>query len=206
MQATITRPAPRPATAADLWRLADQGRANGVLLLTEGATGERFATSGTRAGTVYRLTASSCSCPGFCHHQRCQHHSLLLAELGWLPDVAAADPEPDPPAAPAVCGECNGRGLDPVCTGHPTAAGRIWCACSRCGGRTPAPPAPRPITAGDFARGLSSRAVVLLVHSRCPLPLAPRPVVGDHPRPCDATSTTRPDKTRRDTTIPTPSC
>ena len=100
----------RPATPTDFHRLADQGRVNGVLLLTEGATGERFATSGTRAGTVYRLTAYSCSCPGFCHHQRCQHHSLLLAELGWLL-------EPDPPA-PAVCGECHGRGLDPVCTGH----------------------------------------------------------------------------------------
>jgi len=140
----------RPATAADLWRLADQGRANGVTILSECISGERFASSATRPGTVYRLTAYSCTCPGFCQHQRCQHHSLLLAELGWLPDVATDDPEPDPPAAPAVCSECHGRGFDPVCTGHPTAAGVVTCECPRCGG-SGRRPAPRPIIAVDFA-------------------------------------------------------
>ena len=89
----------RPTTPADLWRLAEQGQRNGVVILTECVSGERFATSASEPGTVYRLTARSCTCKGFDFHGRCQHHSLLLAQLGWLPDV---DPEPDPPAPAAA--------------------------------------------------------------------------------------------------------
>ena len=85
----------RPTTPANLWRLAEQGEQNGVRILTECVSGERFATSASEPGTVYRLTARSCTCKGFAYHGRCQHHSLLLAQLGWLPDV---DPEPEPPA------------------------------------------------------------------------------------------------------------
>src|SRR5215217_4269641 len=47
-QATTAAPVSRryrPATPADLWRLAEQGERNGVRLLTEGLSGERFATS-----------------------------------------------------------------------------------------------------------------------------------------------------------------
>ena len=152
----------RPAAAADFHRLADQGRTNGVLLLTEGATGERFATSATQAGTVYRVTAYSCSCPGFCRHQRCQHHSLLLAELGWLPDVAADDPEPDPPAPPAAwaapvavgSGSCCRTSRCPPGGCAPSAARRRRPRCPH--GRCPStslpprwPPRPRPIAAGS---------------------------------------------------------
>jgi len=148
---TIRRPS-RPATAADLWRLADQGRANGVRLLSECVTGERFATSATQAGTVYRVTAYSCTCPGFCHHQRCQHHALLLSELGWLPDVAgdvAVVAAPSP--VTIACLVCGGHGFEPDCTGHPTAAGRVWCECPACDGAAPRP-APRPIVAVDVDR------------------------------------------------------
>src|SRR5215218_4740429 len=89
----------RPTTPANLWRLAEQGEQNGVRILTECVSGERFATSASEPGTVYRLTAHGCSCKGFAYHGRCQHHSLLLAQLGWLPDV---DPEPEPPAPAAL--------------------------------------------------------------------------------------------------------
>ena len=91
----------RPTTPADLWRLAEQGQQNGVAILSESASGERFATSASEPGTIHRLTAHGCSCKGFTYAGRCQHHSLLLAQLGWLPDL---DPQPEPPtpAAPAV--------------------------------------------------------------------------------------------------------
>ena len=92
----------RPTTPADLWRLAEQGHRNGVRILTECVSGERFATSASEPGTVYRLTAHSCTCKGFDFHGRCQHHSLLLAQLGWLPDP---EPEPNPPA-PVVAPRC----------------------------------------------------------------------------------------------------
>jgi len=38
--------------------------------------------------------------------------------------TAAADPTP--------CAECHGTGFDPDCSGHPTAAGRVWCECPDC--------------------------------------------------------------------------
>ncbi len=113
VQSAPTRRPVRPTTPADLWRLADQARANGVRLLSEGLSGERFATSAIDPGTVYRLTAYSCTCTckGFCHTGRCQHHSLLLAELGWLPDtdpvvidVVILDEQPAP------CRACRGEG------------------------------------------------------------------------------------------------
>ncbi len=100
-QQTTDRRAPRPTTAADLWRLAERGRGNGVIILTECISGARYATSSTQPGVIYYLTAYSCTCPGFAHHQRCQHHSLLLAELGWLPDVADDEADPAPLATPA---------------------------------------------------------------------------------------------------------
>ena len=107
MQATITRPAPRPATAADLWRLADQGRVNGVRLLSECVSGARYATSVSAPGVIYSLTVSSCTCPGFTYVGRCQHHSLLLFELGWLLEVAPDEPSPAPIRR---CPLCLGEG------------------------------------------------------------------------------------------------
>ncbi len=98
-QQSTDRRAARPTTPADLHRLADQGRSNGVIILTEGDTGARYATSATQPGTIYFVTGFSCSCPGFVGHQRCQHHSLLLAELGWLPGVED-ETDPVPVATP----------------------------------------------------------------------------------------------------------
>ncbi len=136
MQTQTTRRPVRPTTPADLWRLADQARANGVRLLSEGLSGERFATSATDPGTIYRLTAYSCTCRGFTHHQRCQHHALLLAELGWLPDTEPAAP------AVAICPACGGRGIDPACRGHRVAAGySVHCPCDRCQGAGTVAPA-----------------------------------------------------------------
>ncbi len=100
-QQSTDRRAARPTTASDLWRLAEQGRSNGVIILTECISGARYATSCTQPGVIYYLTAYSCTCPGFAHHQRCQHHSLLLAELGWLPDVADDETDLVPPVTPA---------------------------------------------------------------------------------------------------------
>ena len=53
-------------------------------------------------GTIYRLTAYSCTCRGFVEWGRCQHHGLLLARLGWLPEVED-DPEPEPPTPVVPC-------------------------------------------------------------------------------------------------------
>ena len=104
------------ATPTDFWRLAEEAEQRGIQILVEPISGEQFATSGSQANILYRLTGFSCTCKGFQHWQRCTHHSLLLAQLGWLPDP---EPEPDPaPPAPALtaavtteaCPDCDGTG------------------------------------------------------------------------------------------------
>ena len=139
----------RPTTPADLHRLAGLARDRGIRLYQERATGAWYATSATDPGAVYHLTGYSCSCPGFTAWQRCSHHAALLDRLGWLPDIAAVTPAPTPitAAATAPCRACGGRGLDPACDGHPTAAGRVACECERCdgAGRQPAPTPIRPV-------------------------------------------------------------
>ena len=88
----------RPATPADLHRLAAQARAKGVTLLQECAPGAWFATSASQPGQIHRLTGFSCDCEGFAYNDRCMHHSLLLERLGWLPGL----PDDEPPPVPAA--------------------------------------------------------------------------------------------------------
>jgi hypothetical protein len=105
------------ATPADLWRLADEAERRGVRILVEPISGDHFATSGSDPTKLYRLTHFSCTCKGFQHWQRCVHHSLLIAQLGWLPDL-----DPDPPTANVAatrpgsveCPECRGLGTTMV--------------------------------------------------------------------------------------------
>jgi hypothetical protein len=50
------------------------------------------------------VTGFSCNCPGFISHQRCTHHALLLAYLGWLPEIE------DETLATSPCRYCHGQG------------------------------------------------------------------------------------------------
>jgi len=90
--------------AEDLHRLADQADRRGIQILVT-ADGEHFATSNTNATTLHRVSRRGCDCKGFTYWQRCTHHSLLLAQLGALPD-------PDPvveECSPDRC-RCGGQG------------------------------------------------------------------------------------------------
>jgi hypothetical protein len=100
-QQSTDRRAARPTTAADLWRLAEQGRGNGVQIFQELSTGAWYATSASRAGALHYLTGLSCTCEGFIYAGRCQHHAMLLERLGWLPDVADDETDPEPATTPA---------------------------------------------------------------------------------------------------------
>jgi len=124
----------RPTTPEDLHRLAGLARDRGIRLFQESATGAWFATSATDANACYYVTGYSCTCEGFVYHQRCSHHAALLARLGWLPDIAAVTTAPTPITAAATvpCRACGGRGFDPACTGHATAAGVVTCECPVC--------------------------------------------------------------------------
>ncbi len=129
-----TTQARRPVeTLAEKWhRLARLAVEQGVTLLTETGSGERFAMSVSRPGEIHRLTPNgsgfTCSCEGFLQWGRCKHAAALLAELGRLPATESA------PAAIVACPTCGGRGIDPDCSGHPVAAMVVHCPCPRCQG------------------------------------------------------------------------
>ncbi|MDP9469548.1 MAG: hypothetical protein M3Q71_02630, partial [Chloroflexota bacterium] len=109
-QTTITRRIAQ-TTAEDLHRLAGQAEAKGVRILVDHRTGAHVATSASDASRCYQVDAvRGCTCKGYVVWGRCQHHSLLLAELGRLPEV-------DPVVTgvvivaeqPAPCRACRGE-------------------------------------------------------------------------------------------------
>ncbi len=136
------------AVPMDFWRLAEEAERRGIRVLVEPISGEHFATSASKENILYRLTHYSCTCKGFLHWQRCTHHSLLLAQLGWLPD-----PEPDPaPPTPALaageerepCPDCDGTGRVIAFFGPDDEQGEA--DCGPCGG------------VGEVEQGVRSRA------------------------------------------------
>ncbi len=129
------------ATPTDFWRLAEEAEQRGIRILVEPISGEHFATSGSQANILYRLTGFSCTCKGFLRWQRCTHHALLLSQLGWLPDLDP-EPEPDPdpsPASPTLpapallpCPDCDATGRMVAFFGADDEEGEI--DCRRCDG------------------------------------------------------------------------
>jgi len=89
---------------ASIIRLAQVARERGIQVFREVTTGCWFASSASKPGTLHRVTALSCDCLGFVAHQRCSHHSALLAKLGWLPQVDGQSP------ATVACSACGGTG------------------------------------------------------------------------------------------------
>ena len=91
MQAQIERRL-RNQRAEDLRRLADQGERRGVRILVDHRTGQHVATSATDATKCYHVDVErGCTCKGYAYWGRCQHHSLLLAELGQIADTDEVD-------------------------------------------------------------------------------------------------------------------
>lgn len=98
--------------AEDLRRLADQGERNGVRILFDRRHDQHIATSATHPHVCYLVDHQwGCSCRGFQHWGRCQHHSLL-SQLGMVPEHAESDPAP-PPGSGTGCGP---YGASPVRT------------------------------------------------------------------------------------------
>jgi hypothetical protein len=142
-----------PATPSDFWRLADEARRRGVMILTEPSTSERFATSATEPRVIHRVNPSVCSCKGFAAWRRCTHQALLIAELGWLPDDPDRDPDPSPAPAPsAACAAPSGEIPCPLCDGATAPS------CPICDGRgVVAVWSPPTSEAGDGVSGHSLR-------------------------------------------------
>ena len=60
---------------------------------------------------MHYLTDYSCTGPGFCYHQRCSHHALLLDHLGWLPEFEAENAPAPAPMPTIQCANCSGGGV-----------------------------------------------------------------------------------------------
>jgi len=133
MVQSVSRRPVRPATVADVHRLADLAEARGLDVVVD-AHGRHFVTSHGNPFALHVVTGFSCDCRGFVAVGRCTHHSLLLRSLGWLPE-----PEHDMPfvaQTPADCASCSGCGVVHYRSGNQE-------RCLDCGGsgRVPVPPA-----------------------------------------------------------------
>lgn len=142
----VTQIVPASATVQDitiseteghaLRRLLTKARAEGVRIWRDSA-GRYWSPSTTTRGTVYALTAYSCTCKGFQGHQRCKHYAALLSALGWLPE-GVTEPDPTEPTIAAytpICHHCDGHGevSYQYRTGTRTYA-TAWQSCTPCGG------------------------------------------------------------------------
>lgn len=77
-------------TADDHQRRATQAEREGVRILVDSRTGQHVATSASNATACYAVSVQGCTCTGFTFWNRCKHHSLLLSELGRIPDETPA--------------------------------------------------------------------------------------------------------------------
>jgi hypothetical protein len=75
-----------------LVRLLAKARQEGIRLYRDSSDGRHYASSASTPGKLHYVTAYSCDCQGYAHHQRCKHHSALLSALGWI----SGEPDPTP--------------------------------------------------------------------------------------------------------------
>jgi hypothetical protein len=86
-------------TEAQRWQAALERAIDEALdVLIEPISGEAFIESATHPGTLYAVSAMSCSCPAGQKGQICKHRACYLATIGELP----LDSEPDPQAPIAL--------------------------------------------------------------------------------------------------------
>jgi len=129
----------RPTTESQWGRALDRALSEGLDVLVEPISGEAFVESATRPGTLYAVSAFSCSCPAGQRGIPCKHRACYMAQIG----VLALDPEPDPagpalaPIASRPCFWCNGSGR------VPNDYEQCYDACSACAG-TGTKPTPQP--------------------------------------------------------------
>jgi hypothetical protein len=79
-------------SAEDHLRRTAQAEREGVRILVDHRTGQHVATSASDASRCYHVTPAGCTCKGWTFLGRCKHHSLLLAELGRIPDLEPESP------------------------------------------------------------------------------------------------------------------
>ncbi len=95
----------RPVSAAQWAQALERALQDGLDVLIEPISGEAFVESATSPGTLYAVTAHTCTCPAGARGLICKHRACLLAQLGELPL---------PNRVPiSTCLRCNGCGRIP---------------------------------------------------------------------------------------------
>src|SRR3954447_15206284 len=84
-------------------RALDRALANALDVLIEPISGEAFVESATNPGTLYQVTATSCTCPAGQAGIPCQHRACYLAQTGELAIDGMAPVE--------NCPDCHGAGV-----------------------------------------------------------------------------------------------
>ena len=85
-----------------LTRMADEAERDGVTILRIASTGQHIAVPARKGATCHLVSPDRCSCRYHRVWGRCDHHALLLSQLGRIPDAprdllpAAAVREPAP--------------------------------------------------------------------------------------------------------------
>jgi len=82
----LTRQRIAVQSAEDHHHRAVQAEREGVRILVDARTGQHVATSASNPAGCYHVTPNGCTCRGWTFRGRCKHHSVLLAELGRIPD------------------------------------------------------------------------------------------------------------------------
>jgi hypothetical protein len=96
------------STTRDVWtRALDRAIAAGLDILIEPVSGEAFCESASRPGTLYAVTASSCTCAAGQHGRPCKHVAAYRAQAGLLP----LPPDDSQPAVAVTrhCATCGHR-------------------------------------------------------------------------------------------------
>src|SRR3954463_16734168 len=91
------------STDATRWaRALDRALSNALDVLVEPISGGAFVESATKPGTLYAVSATSCSCPAGAKGQPCKHRACYLAQIGELPLEGSGTID---------CPDCRGCGV-----------------------------------------------------------------------------------------------
>ena len=124
-----------PTAVRDVWaRALARAIAAGLDVLVEPISGAAFVESETKPGTLYAVSAETCSCPTGRNGRPCKHAACYRAQAGLLPL-----PPDDSQPAPAVVETCH------CATCGRRVSGLASFCCEECAVRGPLAGAPGPI-------------------------------------------------------------
>ena len=98
----------RPVSAEQWQKALTRAIDEALDVLIEPISGEAFVESATTPGTLYQVSASSCSCPAGQRGLVCKHRAAYLFQIGEIPvDIVSIGYCEHGAPAGAFCGRCQ---------------------------------------------------------------------------------------------------